>query len=198
MIRIHRNPISIINNIIHNDKHHPVQLYIPEELPHLSPGNGPEWAKAFKSADFKLICPSGSAEITAHEQCHLAKVPAHAVVTRPEKRDDVVSFLKEQQVSTNTKCGSSPTPSSVRFSAFSFKRQQKPNFLFLPNSLKHCLSVDISSLYFRISLVFLAQTTHSEFFSLRGIKNHSSKTRPNVSRRFQNHRPIRTSWERLT
>ncbi|XP_053508160.1 serotransferrin-2 [Ictalurus furcatus] len=60
-------------------------------------GSGPAWAKAFKSADFKLICPSGSAEITAHEQCHLAKVPAHAVVTRPEKRDDVVSFLKEQQ-----------------------------------------------------------------------------------------------------
>ncbi|XP_060762532.1 serotransferrin-2-like [Neoarius graeffei] len=60
-------------------------------------GNGPAWAKAFKSSDYKLICPRGTAKITEYEKCHLAKVPAHAVVTHPEKRDDVVSFLKEQQ-----------------------------------------------------------------------------------------------------
>ncbi|KAF4076267.1 hypothetical protein AMELA_G00212540, partial [Ameiurus melas] len=46
-------------------------------------GSGPAWAKGFKSADFKLICPGGSAEITEYEKCNLAKVPAHAVVTRP-------------------------------------------------------------------------------------------------------------------
>ncbi|XP_046732418.1 serotransferrin-1-like isoform X2 [Silurus meridionalis] len=60
-------------------------------------GSGPAWAKTYKSTDFKLICPGGSAEITNYEKCHLAKVPAHAVVTHPEKRDDVVSFLKQQQ-----------------------------------------------------------------------------------------------------
>ncbi|TST47712.1 Serotransferrin-2 [Bagarius yarrelli] len=60
-------------------------------------GNGPAWAKAFKSSDFQLICPGGSADISEYEKCHLAVVPAHAVVTHPDKRDDVVAFLKDQQ-----------------------------------------------------------------------------------------------------
>ncbi|KAM9440212.1 serotransferrin-2-like isoform 2-T2 [Clarias gariepinus] len=60
-------------------------------------GNGPAWAKGLKSSSFRLICPSGSAETTEYKMCHLARVPAHAVVTHPDKRDFVVSFLKEQQ-----------------------------------------------------------------------------------------------------
>ncbi|XP_047662020.1 serotransferrin-1 isoform X2 [Tachysurus fulvidraco] len=60
-------------------------------------GNGPAWAKSFKSSDFQLICPGGSAEITEYQTCHLAQVPAHAVITHEGKRKEVVSFLKDQQ-----------------------------------------------------------------------------------------------------
>ncbi|XP_047662704.1 serotransferrin-2-like [Tachysurus fulvidraco] len=60
-------------------------------------GNGPAWAKSFKSSDFQLICPGGSAEITEYQNCHLAQVPAHAVITHEGKRKEVVSFLKDQQ-----------------------------------------------------------------------------------------------------
>ncbi|KAM9440214.1 serotransferrin-2-like [Clarias gariepinus] len=65
-------------------------------------GNGPDWAKGLKSSDFKLICPTGSAAITEYKNCNLAQVPAHAVVTRPEKHDDIVSFLKNQQIDFST------------------------------------------------------------------------------------------------
>ncbi|XP_053337497.1 serotransferrin-2-like [Clarias gariepinus] len=65
-------------------------------------GNGPAWAKGFKSSDFKLICPTGSAAITEYVNCNLAIVPAHAVVTRPEKHGDIVSFLKDQQINFST------------------------------------------------------------------------------------------------
>ncbi|KAL6468368.1 hypothetical protein MHYP_G00240450 [Metynnis hypsauchen] len=62
-------------------------------------GRGPDWASKLKSSDFKLICPGGSAPVSDFARCNLAKVPAHAVVTRPESRSDVVAFLKEQQSS---------------------------------------------------------------------------------------------------
>ncbi|XP_060762533.1 serotransferrin-1-like [Neoarius graeffei] len=73
-------------------------------------GHGPEWAKNFKSSDFQFICPGGSADIKHHENCNLANVPAHAVITRPEKRAEIVSFLKEQ----DAKFGHSGTDSSFR------------------------------------------------------------------------------------
>ncbi|KAI4897687.1 hypothetical protein NFI96_015712, partial [Prochilodus magdalenae] len=60
-------------------------------------GSGPEWAAKLKSSDFELICPTGSAPVSDFAKCHLALVPAHAVVTRPETRGDVVAVLKEQQ-----------------------------------------------------------------------------------------------------
>ncbi|XP_037386923.1 serotransferrin-2-like [Pygocentrus nattereri] len=60
-------------------------------------GKGPDWASELKSSDFKLICPGGSAPVSDFVKCHLAMVPADAVVTRPESRSDVVAILKEQQ-----------------------------------------------------------------------------------------------------
>lgn len=52
-----------------------------------------------KSEDYELICPNKSpVPISDYASCHLAKVPAHAVVTRPERRSDVVGILQSQQV----------------------------------------------------------------------------------------------------
>ncbi|KPP61518.1 serotransferrin-2-like [Scleropages formosus] len=65
-----------------------------------SGGQGGQWAKDLKPSDFELLCPSGLAAtmpVEQYEKCHLAKVPAHAVVTRPESRQEVVAILKEQQ-----------------------------------------------------------------------------------------------------
>lgn len=52
-----------------------------------------------KSSDYELICPNKSpVPVSDYASCHLAKVPAHAVVTRPEKRGAVVRVLQNQQV----------------------------------------------------------------------------------------------------
>uniref|UniRef100_A0A8B9KX68 Serotransferrin n=1 Tax=Astyanax mexicanus TaxID=7994 RepID=A0A8B9KX68_ASTMX len=58
-------------------------------------GKGPAWAKSLKKSDYRLICPSHSTEsleISQFAKCHLAKVPAHAVVTRPESRAELIIF----------------------------------------------------------------------------------------------------------
>ncbi|TRY93686.1 hypothetical protein DNTS_029396 [Danionella cerebrum] len=63
-------------------------------------GNGPEWAKDLKSDDFELICPTSKSKtesFTNFKNCHLTAVPAHAVITREDARNDVVSFLNEAQ-----------------------------------------------------------------------------------------------------
>lgn len=63
-------------------------------------GNGPAWAQGVNSADYQLICPGKEpVPVTEFTSCHLAAVPAHAVVTRPEIRDTVVRILQDQQVS---------------------------------------------------------------------------------------------------
>ncbi|XP_028988135.1 serotransferrin-like [Betta splendens] len=64
-----------------------------------SDGKGPDWAQNVKSADYELICPgrSSPAPISDFKSCNLAKVPAHAVMTRPEIRNKVVNTLNEQQ-----------------------------------------------------------------------------------------------------
>uniref|UniRef100_A0A8B9KUA2 Serotransferrin n=1 Tax=Astyanax mexicanus TaxID=7994 RepID=A0A8B9KUA2_ASTMX len=74
-------------------------------------GKGPAWAKSLKKSDYRLICPSHSTEsleISQFAKCHLAKVPAHAVVTRPESRAEVVTVLKEQQAKFGTLTPSAP------------------------------------------------------------------------------------------
>ncbi|XP_060900677.1 transferrin-a [Labrus mixtus] len=67
-------------------------------VPENSNGNGPSWARSLRSEDFELICPGKApVPITEFQSCHLAKVPAHAVVTRPESRNNVVTTLNDQQ-----------------------------------------------------------------------------------------------------
>ena len=62
-----------------------------------SDGNGPTWASNLNSAEYEVICPGkGPVPITDYASCHLAKLPAHAVVTRPESHSNVVRILQDQ------------------------------------------------------------------------------------------------------
>ncbi|KAM6948309.1 transferrin-a [Aplochiton taeniatus] len=80
-------------------KHSIVQAY--------TDGNGPDWAQSLKSADFELICPSKDTAVPISEfnECNLARVPSHAVVTRPELRNHVVTTLLDQQVKFGPRSG---------------------------------------------------------------------------------------------
>ncbi|KAM6919169.1 transferrin-a [Xenentodon cancila] len=92
-------------------------------VPENSDGNGPDWAQSLRSADFELICPDqGPVPVTEFASCHLAKVPAHAVVTRPETRADVVRTLQVQQ----TLFGTSGSDTTFRL----FQSQNGKNLLF--------------------------------------------------------------------
>ncbi|MFT7819071.1 serotransferrin-1-like [Arapaima gigas] len=86
-------------------------------------GKGGAWTKNLKSSDYMLLCPFGltpTAPVSDFLRCHLAKVPAHAVVTRPENRQEVVTILKEQQARLG--------PSSNTFNMFQSKEGK--NLLF--------------------------------------------------------------------
>ncbi|XP_074544804.1 transferrin-a [Halichoeres trimaculatus] len=64
----------------------------------LGSDNNPQWAGGKRPDDFELICPGKtSVPVTEYQSCNLAQVPAHAVVTRPESRTDVIRILKDQQ-----------------------------------------------------------------------------------------------------
>ncbi|XP_039620077.1 transferrin-a [Polypterus senegalus] len=73
------------------------QTTIPENTDGRNPA---DWAKNLKSSDFMLLCYNGQQKTAApndYANCNLAQTAAHAVMTRPESRNDVVRFLKEQQ-----------------------------------------------------------------------------------------------------
>ncbi|XP_075426379.1 serotransferrin [Ascaphus truei] len=60
--------------------------------------NPAPWAKGLKSGDFELLCPDGTrAPVGDYKTCNLAQVPAHAIVCRSEKRNDVVKIVANQQ-----------------------------------------------------------------------------------------------------
>ncbi|XP_076000988.1 serotransferrin-like isoform X2 [Genypterus blacodes] len=85
-------------------------------VPENTGGNGPDWAQGLSRGDFSLVCPSqphATVSIDNYESCNLALVPAHAVVTRPEKHTDVVRVLMNQQ----TRFGCSSTGDFKMFSS---------------------------------------------------------------------------------
>ncbi|KAH1165012.1 hypothetical protein KIL84_022571 [Mauremys mutica] len=57
------------------------------------------WAQELHSRDFQLLCRDGStAEVTEWRKCHLAQVPAHAVVVRPDTDGSLIfQMLKQGQ-----------------------------------------------------------------------------------------------------
>lgn len=55
------------------------------------------WARGFRSRDFQLLCRDGTrADVTEWSRCHLARVPARAVVVRPDTDGTVLFQLLNQ------------------------------------------------------------------------------------------------------
>ncbi|KFP20647.1 Ovotransferrin, partial [Egretta garzetta] len=66
--------------------------------------NKEDWAKNLKMDQFELLCTNGQrANVMAYRDCHLAEVPTHAVVTRPEKAKKVQELLERQEKLFGTK-----------------------------------------------------------------------------------------------
>ncbi|XP_034637752.1 ovotransferrin-like [Trachemys scripta elegans] len=60
--------------------------------------NNADWAKGLRSDQFELLCRDGNrARTEEYKKCHLALVPAHAVVTRPDRATAVREMLINQQ-----------------------------------------------------------------------------------------------------
>ncbi|XP_075877481.1 transferrin-a [Nelusetta ayraudi] len=58
----------------------------------------PEWAQGVNPDDYMLVCPNKNPmPVDQFAECHLAQVPAHAVVTRPEFQERVVAVLQSQE-----------------------------------------------------------------------------------------------------
>ncbi|XP_064021130.1 serotransferrin isoform X2 [Pogoniulus pusillus] len=66
--------------------------------------NKEDWAKGLKMDQFELLCTDGRRQnVMAYRDCHLAKVPTHAVITRPEKAKKVRELLERQEKLFGTK-----------------------------------------------------------------------------------------------
>ncbi|XP_062438379.1 melanotransferrin [Rhea pennata] len=55
------------------------------------------WAQKLRSSDFQLLCRNGStADVTEWRTCHLARIPARAVIVRPDTDGTVIFQLLNQ------------------------------------------------------------------------------------------------------
>nr|AJA37268.1 transferrin [Plecturocebus moloch] len=70
-----------------------------QTVPQNTEGKNPEaWAKGLNPDDFELLCLDGSREpVGKFANCHLARAPNHAVVTRKDKSGCVRQVLLNQQ-----------------------------------------------------------------------------------------------------
>ncbi|XP_051873881.1 serotransferrin-A-like [Pristis pectinata] len=68
-------------------------------VPENTDGNGVlAWNQNLQSSNYYLLCTNNTVvSVNQYMKCHLAKVPAHAVVTRPDKRNVVVQLLKKEE-----------------------------------------------------------------------------------------------------
>lgn len=104
----------MVYHLCHDERHgrSSMMLFHPHVLetyssrggePPLSLGSGKNqdsWALDLELEDLKLLCPDGTeAGLEEHERCHLAAVPANAVVVRMEDKCRVWKFLERVQVS---------------------------------------------------------------------------------------------------
>ena len=73
------------------------------DAPFLNLGNNNEaWAKNLKKENFEVLCKDGTRKpVTDAENCHLARGPNHAVVSRKDKATCVEKILNKQQVWTS-------------------------------------------------------------------------------------------------
>ncbi|XP_037538154.1 transferrin-a [Nematolebias whitei] len=117
--------------------------------------------------NLRLICPgqANSVPATDYEQCNLAKVPAHAVVTRPEIRNEVVRILLDQQ----TKFGTSESDPTFRL----FHSENGNNLLF-KDSTKCLQEVSAATTY--------QQFLGNEFMVAMSSLRHCSDTTPDLER----------------
>lgn len=83
-------------------KPHPGQELAHHRLP-IFPGKTlPSWGQPLLSQNFELLCRDGSrADVTEWRRCHLARVPAHAVMVRADTDGGLIfRLLNEGQVSS--------------------------------------------------------------------------------------------------
>ncbi|KAM8905947.1 melanotransferrin isoform 1-T1 [Lycaon pictus] len=84
----------------------------------------PSWGRALLSQDFALLCRDGSrADVTEWRRCHLARVPAHAVVVRADTDGGLVFRLLNEGQRLFSQEGSS-------FQMFSSEAYGQKNLLF--------------------------------------------------------------------
>lgn len=70
----------------------------PTVLQNTDGKNHEDWAKDLKQKDFELLCPDDTRKpVTEAQNCHLAVVPNHAVVSRKDNADFVRRMLFNQQ-----------------------------------------------------------------------------------------------------
>uniref|UniRef100_A0A096NBH9 Melanotransferrin n=1 Tax=Papio anubis TaxID=9555 RepID=A0A096NBH9_PAPAN len=90
----------------------------------------PSWGQALLSQDFELLCRDGSrADVTEWRQCHLARVPAHAVVVRADTDGGLIFRLLNEGQRLFSHEGSS-------FQMFSSEAYGQKDLLFKDSTLE--------------------------------------------------------------
>ncbi|XP_040105611.1 melanotransferrin isoform X2 [Oryx dammah] len=105
----------------------------------------PSWGQALLSQDFELLCRDGTrADVTEWRQCHLARVPAHAVVVRADTDGGLIFRLLNE--------GQAGQIDAVTLKGEDIYMAGKTYGL-LPAAGEHYASEDRSNSYFVVAVV---------------------------------------------